>query len=140
MLSSVLGLFTGDNKYVYIALLICGLGFAGMTWLSVELYADKKALKTINEKQAKSITEQKAKIDELQNTLVVKRGEIEAQNARLKQMEADKAKNEAKAKEEKALITKKYESLRDSLNFKVDKNATNANDVKQFVNGFHWVR
>ena len=140
MFNTVLGLFTGTQKWVYIALAVCALGFAGMTWLSVELYADKKALKIVNATQAESITKQKNKIDELQNTLVIKRGEIEAQNARLKQMEADKAKNEAKAKEEKALITKKYESLRDSLNFKVDKNATNANDVKQFVNGFHWVR
>lgn len=136
----LLGLFTGESKYVYIALVVCALGFAGMTALSINLYADKKALNIVNEAQAKSITEQKAKIDELQNTLVIKRGEIEAQNARMKQMEADKAKNEAKADEEKALITKKYESLRDSLNFKVDENATNANDVKQFVNGFHWVR
>ena len=46
MFNTVLGLFTGTQKWVYIALVVCALGFAGMTKLSVELHADKAALQT----------------------------------------------------------------------------------------------
>lgn len=140
MLSTVLGLFTGTQKWVYIALVSLGVAFISTSALSISLFVDKKVLENVNKTQAKFITKQKSKIDELQNTLVEKRGLIDAQNARLKEMEVDKKKSEAKAEEEKAEISKKYESLRNSLNFKVDENASNANDVKQFVNGFHWVR
>ena len=136
MFSTVLELFTGTQKWVYIALSVLVLSFIG----NISLYINNGILKNVNDRQEKSITKQESMIRELQNTLVEKRGLIDAQNVRLKQMEADKAKNEAKAKEENEAISKKYESLRDSLNFKVDENATNANDVKQFINGFHWVR
>ncbi|WP_442765833.1 hypothetical protein [Sulfurospirillum cavolei] len=136
MFSTVLELFTGTQKWVYIALSVLVLSFIG----NISLYINNGILKNVNDRQEKSITKQESTISELQNTLVEKRGLIDAQNARLKQMEADKAKNEAKAKEENEAISEKYKSLRDSLNFKVDENATNANDVKQFINGFHWVR
>lgn len=140
MFSTVLGLFTGAQKWLYIALVTLSVAFIGTSALSISLFVDKKVLENVNKKQEKSITKQESTIRELQNTIVEKRGLLDAQNARLKQIEADKAKNEAKAKEENEAISKKYKSLRDSLNFKVDENATNANDVKQFINGFHWVR
>lgn len=139
-MGTLLGIFTGSSKWLYIALVVCAVGFVGASALSISLFVDKEVLQKTNEKQEKSITKQASNIKDLQNTLVEKRGLIEAQNTRIKQMEVDKAKNEAKAEAEKALIQKRYDSLRGSLNFKVDENATNANDVKQFVNGFRWVR
>lgn len=64
--STVLGLFKGENKYVYIALLICGLGFAGMTWLSVELYADKAVLSNSLSDAKGEITDLKKERNQLQ--------------------------------------------------------------------------
>ena len=139
-MDTLIGLFTGTSKWLYIALVVCGLGFFSTSALSISLFADKTALKNTVETQSKELTKKANEIKALQDTLVVKRGEIEAQNARIKQMEVDKKANEEKAEKEKALIQTKYENLRNSLNFKVDENASNANDVKLFVNGFHWVR
>jgi len=64
MLSTVLGLFTGSGRWLYIALVVCVIGLMGISWLSVELYADKASLETTICNQNKSIKEK----DELINT------------------------------------------------------------------------
>jgi predicted nuclease with TOPRIM domain len=130
-MGTIISFFTG-NLWVWICVAVAGVA------LACGLYVAD--LKHVISTQADTITKQITDIKNLQNELVTKRSEIEAQNARVKQMEVDKKANEEKAEKEKVLIQTKYENLRNSLNFKVDENASNANDVKLFVNGFHWVR
>jgi len=139
-MSFLIDLFTGSSKWLYIALLVCAIGFVGASALSLSLYGDKAALNATVKKQTETITKQASDIKELQNTLVVKRAEIATQNARVKELEANIKIGQENAKKEIEAIASKYEVLRQSLNFKVDENATNANDVKSFINGFHWVR
>ena len=43
-MSFLLDLFTGSSKWLYIALVVLGVGFAGATALSISLHADKAAL------------------------------------------------------------------------------------------------
>ena len=110
-MSALLGLFTGDSKYVYIALLVCGLGFAGMTWLSVELYADKAALQTtisdqnttINEKD-KLIDAQAKEVKKITSNLAQCNADKQTQNALIEQNSIDMA---AKEKEFKEAMAKK---------------------------------
>ena len=110
-MSVLLGLFTGSNKWVYISLIICGLGFAGMTWLSVEQYADKAALKTTISDQNTTITNQNKLIDaqaekvrKLTSDLAQRNADIQTQNALIEQNRIDM---EAKEKELKEAMDKK---------------------------------
>ena len=110
-MSALLGLFTGSSKYVYIALLVCGLGFAGMTKLSVELYADKAALQTtisdqnttINEKD-KLIEAQVKEVKKITSNLAQCNADKQTQNALIEQNRIDMA---AKEKEFKEAMAKK---------------------------------
>jgi len=66
MFNTVLGLFTGTQKLVYIALVVCALGLAGMTALSVNLYADKAVLNNSLSDAKGEITDLKKDRNQLQ--------------------------------------------------------------------------
>ena len=111
MFNTVLGLFTGTQKWVYIALVVCALGFAGMTALSVNLYADKAALQTtisdqnttINEKD-KLIDAQAKEVKKITSNLAQCNADKQTQNALIEQNRIDMA---AKEKEFKDAMAKK---------------------------------
>lgn len=119
-MSALLGLFTGDNKWVYIALVVCALGFIGMTKLSVELYADKAALQTTISDQNTTINERNALIDvqvkevkRLSKDLAQTKADLQMQNALIDQYKVDIAKKqkefeEAMAKKPKIVTNIKY--------------------------------
>lgn len=88
-MSALLGLFTGDNKWVYIALVVCALGFAGMTKLSVELYADKAALNTSINAKEKTIIDQNTTINERNALIDVQVKEVKRLSKDLAQTKAD---------------------------------------------------
>lgn len=100
-MGTLLGIFTGSSKWLYIALVVCAVGFVGASALSISLFVDKEVLQETNEKQEKSITKQASDIKDLQNTLVEKRGLIEAQNTRIKQMEVVRQRMRQKPKRKK---------------------------------------
>ena len=110
-MSALLGLFTGDNKWVYIALVVCALGFAGMTKLSVELHADKAALQTtisdqnttINERNALIETQEK-EVKKITSNLSQCNADKQTQNTLIEQNRIDMA---AKEKEFKDAMAKK---------------------------------
>ena len=120
MFNTVLGLFTGTQKWVYIALVVCALGFADMTKLSVELYADKAALQTtisdqnttINEKD-KLIDAQAKEVKKITSNLAQCNADKQTQNALIEQNRIDMAAkekefNEAMAKKPKIVTNIKY--------------------------------
>ncbi|MFW9625370.1 MAG: hypothetical protein ACMV1K_01395 [Sulfurospirillum sp.] len=111
MFNTVLGLFTGTQKWVYIALVICALGFAGMTKLSVELHADKAALQTTISDQNTTINERNALIDvqvkevkRLSKDLAQTKADLQMQNALNEQYAVDMEK--AKRTYEEAMAKK----------------------------------
>ena len=111
MFNTVLGLFTGTQKWVYIALVVCALGFAGMTKLSVELHADKAALQTTISDQNTTINERNALIDvqvkevkRLSKDLAQTKADLQMQNALNEQYAVDMKK--AKRTYEEAMAKK----------------------------------
>lgn len=119
-MNTLIGLFTGTQKWVYIALVVCALGFVGMTKLSVELYADKAALQTtisdqnttINEKD-KLIDAQAKEVKKITSNLAQCNADKQTQNALIDQYKVDIAKkqkefDEAMAKKPKIVTNIKY--------------------------------
>ena len=111
MFNTVLGLFTGTQKWVYIVLVVCALGFVGMTKLSVELYADKAALQTTISDQNTTINERNALIDvqvkevkRLSKDLAQTKADLQMQNALNEQYAVDMEK--AKRTYEEAMAKK----------------------------------
>jgi seryl-tRNA synthetase len=120
MFNTVLGLFTGTQKWVYIALVVCALGFAGMTKLSVELYADKAALQTTISDQNTTINKnnelieaQAKEVKKITSNLAQCNADKQTQNALIEQNRIDMAAkekefNEAMAKKPKIVTNIKY--------------------------------
>ena len=111
MFNTVLGLFTGTQKWVYIVLVVCALGFVGMTKLSIELYADKAALQTTISDQNTTINERNALIDvqvkevkRLSKDLAQTKADLQMQNALNEQYAVDMEK--AKRTYEEAMAKK----------------------------------
>lgn len=116
-MGTILSLFTGSSKWVYIALVVCALGFAGMTKLSVELYADKATLQTTISDQKTTIEEknelieaQAKEVRKLTSNLAQRNADIQTQNALIEQNRIDK---EAKEKEFKEAMAKKPKVITD---------------------------
>ena len=110
-MNTLIGLFTGTQKWVYIALVVCALGFAGMTKLSVELHADKAALQTTISDQNTTINERNALIDvqvkevkRLSKDLAQTKADLQMQNALNEQYAVDMEK--AKRTYEEAMAKK----------------------------------
>ena len=82
-MNTLIGLFIGTQKWVYIALVVCALGFAGMTKLSVELYADKAALQT-------TISDQNTTINKNNELIEAQAKEVKKITSNLAQCNADK--------------------------------------------------
>lgn len=124
MVQTMISLFTGSSKWVYIALVVCALGFAGMTKLSVKLYGDKAVLQTTISDQKTTISDQKTTIEEknelieaqakevrkLTSNLAQRNADIQTQNALIEQNRIDK---EAKEKEFKEAMAKKPKVITD---------------------------
>lgn len=113
----MISLFTGTQKWVYIALVICALGFAGMTKLSVKLYGDKAVLQTTISDQKMTIEEknelieaQAKEVRKLTSNLAQRNADIQTQNALIEQNRIDK---EAKEKEFKEAMAKKPKVITD---------------------------
>lgn len=116
-MGTILGLFSGTQKWVYIALVICALGFGGMSKLSVELHADKAALQTTISDQKTTIEEknelieaQAKEVRKLTSDLAQRNADIQTQNALIEQNRVDK---EAKQKEFKETMAKKPKVITD---------------------------
>lgn len=119
-METMISLFTGRSKWLYIGLLVCGLGFAGMTWLSVEFYADKAVLRTTISGQKNAIDEknelievQAEEVRKLTSNLAQRNADIQTQNALIAQNTVDKEKkqkefDEAMAKKPKIVNDIKY--------------------------------
>lgn len=116
-METMISLFTGTQKWVYIALVICALGFAGMTKLSVKLYGDKAVLQTTISDQKMTIEEknelieaQAKEVRKLTSNLAQRNADIQTQNALIEQNRIDK---EAKEKEFKEAMAKKPKVITD---------------------------
>ena len=114
-MGALLGLFTGSDKWVYIALLVLGVTCVSLGSLSVSLYGDKRelaiqvdtakgALKTANEKHQKVVEVLEDKRDALQT----ERDEL---LNNLAKVEALSEKLQLEAKQNAALGVKKQKEL-----------------------------
>ena len=110
MVQTMISLFTGSSKWVYIALVVCALGFAGMTKLSVKLYGDKAVLQTTIEEKNELIEAQAKEVRKLTSNLAQRNADIQTQNALIEQNRIDK---EAKEKEFKEAMAKKPKVVTD---------------------------
>ena len=110
MFKTMLSIFTGSSGWLYIALLVLGLGFIGTSWLSVGLLEDKAGLhvnvaekeKLIKEKE-ELIEAQVKEIKRLDKELSQTKSDLQMQNALNEQYAIDiekakKAHEEAMAK------------------------------------------
>lgn len=107
-METLIGLFTGTKKWVYIALIVCALGFAGMTWLSVEQYADKAALQT-------TISDQNTTINEKNELIDVQAKEVKKITSNLAQCNADKQTQNALIDQYKVDIAKKQKEFDEAM-------------------------
>lgn len=114
-MGALLGLFTGSDKWVYIALLVLGVTCVSLGSLSVSLYGDKRelaiqldtakwALKSANEKHQKVVEVLEDKRDALQT----ERDEL---SNNLAKVEALSEKLQLEAKQNAALGVKKQKEL-----------------------------
>ncbi len=124
MFKTLLGLFTGSSKWLYIALAVLALTCISLGSLSVSLYGDKQALhvkvqsaKEALEKLAKEHKEKIEKLEkekeELSEALAKRNADIQTQNALIEQNRVDlvakeKAFKEALAKKPKIVTDIKY--------------------------------
>lgn len=115
MFNTVLGLFTGTQKWVYIALVVCALGFAGMTKLSVELYADKAALNTSINAKEKTISDQNTTINEKDKLIDTQAKEVKKITSNLAQCNADKQTQNALIDQYKLDIAKKQKEFEEAM-------------------------
>lgn len=114
-MSALLGLFTGDNKWVYIALVVCALGFAGMTKLSVELYADKAALNTSINAKEKTIIDQNTTINEKDKLIDAQAKEVKKITSNLAQCNADKQTQNALIEQNHIDMVAKEKEFKDAM-------------------------
>jgi len=134
-MSALLGLFTGDSKWIYIALIVCGLGFAGMTWLSVEQYADKAVLNQTISDQNTTITEknklieaQAKEVKRLDKALSQTKADLQMQNDRNERYAVDMEK--AKKTYEEAMAKK---PLFRTQYVNIERTNDEAKDLQTFV-------
>ena len=124
-MGTLLGIFTGSSKWLYIALIVCGLGLAGMTALSINLYADKAVLdKSVSDAQDK-IKELKEAKDQLQ---------IDKDNLKevITKMEALSEQAEADAKRKAKLGAKKLQEISKSYEARLKRFKERAQNVKDY--------
>lgn len=120
MLKTMLSFFTGSSGWLYIALLIFGLGVIGTSWLCVGLLEDKAALHVKVEEKEKLIKEKEELIEEkakevkrLDRELSQTKADLQTQNALIEQNRIDmvakeKAFKEAMVKKPKIVTNIKY--------------------------------
>ena len=115
MLSTGSGLFTGAQKWLYIALVVCAVGFVGASALSISLFADKTALhvslsskdgeiKTLKEEHQEAIEAIEEKLAKLQK-------EKEELQDKVSKVEALSAQERADAERNAKLGAKNYKKL-----------------------------
>lgn len=124
-MGTLLGIFTGSSKWLYIALIVCGLGLAGMTALSINLYADKAVLdKSVSDAQDK-IKELKEAKDQLQ---------IDKDNLKevITKMAALSEQAEADAKRKAKLGAKKLQEISKSYEARLKRFKERAQNVKDY--------
>ena len=121
MLKTMLSFFTGSSGWLYIALLIFGLGVIGTSWLCVGLLEDKAALHVKVEEKEKLIKEkeelieaQAKEVKRLNKDLAQTKADLQMQNALNEQYAVDidkarKAHEEAMAK--KPLFRTQYVTI-----------------------------
>ena len=114
-MGALLGLFTGSDKWVYIALLVLGATCVSLGSISVSLYGDKRelaiqldtakvALKSANEKHQKVVE----MLEDKRDTLQTERDEL---SNNLAKVEALSEKLQLEAKQNAALGVKKQKEL-----------------------------
>lgn len=105
-METVLGLFTGSSKWLYIALVALSIAFIGVSSLSISLHADKSALNATIELKDKDIKEknelinvQAEKVKKLTADLAQTKADLQTQNALNEQYSIDIQKKEKKYQE-----------------------------------------
>ncbi len=134
-MKTIIDLFTGSSKSLYIALIILGLGFVGISSLSLSLYGDKAALQTTIidnnatiEKQNKLIDAQAKEVKRLDKDLAQTKADLQMQNAINAQYAIDIARKEKEYQEalaKKPLFRTQYVT--------VERTDNEAKDLQNFV-------
>ena len=134
-MSSILELFTGSSKWLYIILAVMGLALISITSVSISLYGSNSALELQNKVLGNSVTELATENKDLLRRVSEKSSEIALQNKIAEQNKIDTTANINAVKMEKIEIEAKYKMLRASLNqWREDKNATSVQNAISFVN------
>lgn len=114
-MGAILGLFTGVDKYIYIALLVLGVTCAGLGSLSVSLYGDKRELVTVAGTAKESLETAKKEytkvLDELNDKLSKLQTERDELSNNLAQVDALSKKLQEEAKHNVELGIKKQKEL-----------------------------
>ena len=134
-MSFLLNLFTGTNKYLYIALAVMVLALVSVTSISITLYGSNSALESQNKVLGNRVTELSTENKDLLRRVSEKSSEIALQNKIAEQNKIDTTANINAVKMEKIEIETRYKMLRASLNqWREDKNATSVQNAISFVN------
>lgn len=116
MLSTVLKLFTGSTKWLYIALAVLALACISLGSLSVSLYGDKQALhvkvKSAQEALEKLAKEHKEKLEALEKKHAKLQHEKEDLQDTLSRVEALSEKLKAEAKRNAELGVKRQNEIK----------------------------
>lgn len=119
-IGTILGLFTGSNKWVYIALVVLGVTCIGLGSLSVSLYGDKRelAVQVDTAKEALKIanTEHKKEIEVLEKKVGALQTERDELSNNLAKVEALSDKLKVEAQRNAELGIKKQKELEKQYN------------------------
>ena len=133
---NLLGLFTGSNKWLYIALVALGIAFIGTSALSISLFADKTALHvSLSSKEGEIVTlkkEHKEAIDKLEEKLVKLQKEKEDLQDKVTKFEALSAQERADAKRNAAQGTKKLQEVKRTYDARMKRFEDKIKGVKDY--------
>lgn len=131
MLQTMLSIFTGSSKWVYIALAVLALTCISLGSLSISLYGDKQALHVKVQSAKEALEKLEKEHKELSEALAKRNADIQTQNALIEQNRVDfvakeKAFKEALAKKPKIVTDIKY----------IPTNTNECNDLQNIIDEY----
>lgn len=135
-METLVSLFTGTSKWLYIALVVLGVAFVGASALSISLFADKTALHvSLSAKESEITTlkkEHKEEIEKLEEKLSGLQKEKDALQDTLSRVEAVSAQERADAERNAKLGAKKLQELKRTYAERIKRFEDKAKGVKYY--------
>lgn len=136
MLSTVLGLFTGTQRWLYIALVFLGVLCVGLASLSVSLYGNTQALHVKVESAKEELKTLKKEHKEIIDVLEEKLSKIQKEKEELQdtvsKVEALSAQERADAKRNAELGAKKQQEIKRTYEERLKRFSEKVKEVKDY--------